>query len=374
VQAVILVGGKGTRLRPLTTNRPKPLVPLVDRPFLAHMLEWVASHGIEDVVMCCGFLADALVDELGDGSRFGVRLTWVQEPDPRGTAGALRFAEPHLQERFVMLNGDVLTDLDLTAQVEQHRATGAVGTLALVPVDDPASYGLVRMNDDRSVRGFLEKPDPAEIDTDLISAGAYVLERSVLDLIPEGRMVSIEREVWPRLVGAGLHGCVHRGAYWMDIGTPDRYLQGTDDILCGRVRTRVADRLLDGPVDPAAQVAADAIVDHGALIDRGARVGAGSIVGAGSVVGPDAVIGEDVVLDRAVVLAGAVVGAGARLRRCVVGAGARLEAGVRLEDATMIGDGATIGAGNALGCGIRVAPGASVPAAAITFPATPEAA
>src|SRR3954453_23793601 len=232
MQAVILVGGEGTRLRPLTTTIPKPVVPLVDRPFIVYMLEWLKDHGVEDVVLAMGYLPTAVRNVLGDGSAWGVRLRYVEQPDPRGTAGALKFCESLLDERFLMLNGDVLTDIDLTAQIAQHESTGAVGTLALVPVEDPSAYGLVRTNDDGSVSEFVEKPTADSIDTNLISAGAYVLERSVLDLIPPDSKVSIEREVWPRLVGEGLFAFA-REAYWMDIGTPERYLQGTFDILEG---------------------------------------------------------------------------------------------------------------------------------------------
>src|ERR671931_1967609 len=203
MQALILAGGEGTRLRPLTSTVPKPVVPLVDRPFIAYMLEWLRAHGVDDVVMSCGFLAPSVHNVLGDGSQFGIRLRFVEEPDPRGTAGALKYAEPLLDERFIMLNGDVLTDIDLTAQIAQHEATGAVGTLALVPVEDPTAYGLVRLHDDRAVDEFVEKPSADQIDTNLISAGAY----------------------------------------WLDIGTPERYLQGTFDILEGNVDTAVRDRL-----------------------------------------------------------------------------------------------------------------------------------
>src|SRR3954463_2208789 len=184
IQAVILVGGEGTRLRPLTVTVPKPVLPLVDRPFLVYMLEWLRRHGVDDVIMSCGFLATRVRNVLGDGSQFGLRLRFVEEPEPRGTAGALKYAEDLLEDRFLMLNGDVLTDIDLTAQLEQHERTGAVGTLALVPVDDPRAYGLVRLTEERAVREFVEKPSADQIDTNLISAGAYVLERSVLDLIP----------------------------------------------------------------------------------------------------------------------------------------------------------------------------------------------
>jgi len=246
MQAVILVGGEGTRLRPLTSAVPKPVLPLVDRPMMVYMLEWLRGHGIDDVIMSCGFKATKVRDVLGDGSQLGISLRFVEEPDPRGTAGALKFAEELLDERFLMLNGDVLTDLDLTAQIAQHERTGATGTLALVPVPDPSSYGLVRLLDGGAVREFLEKPSPdAVLDTNLISAGAYVLERSVLDLIEPDRNVSIEREIWPALVGEGLYGYVDDDAYWLDVGTPGRYLEATFDILEGNVRTGVSELLGD---------------------------------------------------------------------------------------------------------------------------------
>jgi len=245
VQAVILVGGEGTRLRPLTSTVPKPVVPLVDRPFIAYMIDWLREQGVDDVIMSCGFLATGVRNVLGDGAGLGVRLRFVEEPSPRGTAGALKFAEPMLDERFLMLNGDVLTDIALDGQIAQHERTGAIATLALVPVPDPAAYGLVRLAADGAVEAFIEKPSADSIDTNLISAGAYVLERSILELIPPDRNVSIEREVWPRLIGAGLYGFAAEG-YWLDIGSPERYLQGTFDILEGNVHTAVLERLGDG--------------------------------------------------------------------------------------------------------------------------------
>src|SRR3954471_1330859 len=205
MQAVILVGGEGTRLRPLTSTVPKPVVPLVDRPFIVYMLEWLKHHDVDDVILSCGFLATSVRNVLGDGSGLGIRLRFVEEPEPRGTAGALKFAESFLDERFLMLNGDVLTDIDLLAQIAQHEATGAKGTLALVPVADPTNYGLVRLEDDNAVKEFVEKPSADQIDTNLISAGAYVLERSIVDMIEPDRNVSIEREIWAALVGEGVY-------------------------------------------------------------------------------------------------------------------------------------------------------------------------
>ena len=250
MQALILAGGEGTRLRPLTTTVPKPVVPLVDRPLIAFMLDWLAGHGVDDVIMSCGFLASGVHNVLGDGSARGIRIRYVEEPRPLGTGGALKFAEELLDERFLMLNGDVLSDMDLSAQIAQHEATGAAATLGLVPVDDPSRYGLVRLAEDNSVTGFVEKPSPNQIDTNNISAGAYVLERdAVLSLLAAGEPASIERDVFPRLQGNGLFGFVH-DAYWKDIGTPASYLEGTFDILEGTVHTAIGPRDVARPGRP----------------------------------------------------------------------------------------------------------------------------
>jgi mannose-1-phosphate guanylyltransferase len=348
-QAVILVGGQGTRLRPLTSRIPKPVLDVVDRPFLGHMLDWLSRHGITEAVLCCGFKADSVVEHLGEGEAHGIQLTYVYEPEPRGTAGALKFAEEHLHERFLMLNGDVLTDLDLTAQIAAHIEHGATGTLGLVAVEDPSSFGLVRLNDDGTVRGFVEKPKPEEIDTDLISAGCYVLERSVVDLIPAHENVSIERAVFPELVGNGLYGVPHRGAYFMDLGTPERYLDGVRDVLTGRLRTVTHD-LLDGDgIKIAADAVVDGVVTGPAWIASGARIGEGARIGPNTVIGADVVIGAGAAIRDSVVLAGASVGEGAQLYRSLVGHDGQ------------VGAGAVIGALAVVGPHAIVAPGTVVP-------------
>jgi mannose-1-phosphate guanylyltransferase len=366
MQAVILVGGEGTRLRPLTSTVPKPVVPLVDRPFIAYMLEWLGRHGVDDVVMSCGFLATAVRNVLGDGSQYGLRLRFIEEPEPRGTAGALKYAEDLLDERFLMLNGDVLTDLDLTAQIAQHDATGAVGTLALVPVSDPTAYGLVRLHDDHAVKEFVEKPSADQIDTKNISAGAYVLERSVLDLIPADRNVSIEREIWPQLVGEGLYGFAAE-AYWLDIGTPERYLQGTFDILEGNVATAVADRLGPGYLSVGDRVQAEGRIVPPALVDRGCEIAAGAHVGSLVVLGEGVSVGEGTTIERAVVLNGAEIGAQCVLRDCIVAAGVRVGEGSEISGGAVLGEGVTVGPGNVLSRGVRVFPQTDLPEGAITF-------
>jgi mannose-1-phosphate guanylyltransferase len=368
MQAVILVGGEGTRLRPLTSTVPKTVVPLVDRPLIVYMLEWLRRHGVDDVIMSCGFLATGVRAVLGDGSQLGLRLRFVEEPEPRGTAGALKFAEDLLDERFLMLNGDVLTDLDLSAQIAQHEATGAIGTLALVPVADPSSYGLVRLHDDRSVEEFLEKPSPdAELDTNLISAGAYVLERSVLDLIGADQKVSIEREVWPLLVDNGLYGFADDNAYWIDIGTPARYLQVTFDILEGNVRTDVGERLGDDyvAVDPSAAV--EGRVVPPAVVERDTWIAAGAHVGSLAVLAEGVSVGAGSIVERSVVLRGAQIGAGCVLRDCIVCPEAVIGDRTLVSDGAMIGEGVRIGCDNVVAHGARVFPGMEVPDGGLAF-------
>jgi mannose-1-phosphate guanylyltransferase len=349
MQAVILVGGEGTRLRPLTSRQPKPVITLVDRPFLVYMLEWLRGHGVEDVILSCGFEPTKVREALGDGEALGLKLRYVVEPEPRGTAGALKYADEQvgLDERFLMLNGDVLTDVDVTAQLAQHAATGAVGTLGLVPVDDPSAYGLVLCDASHQVVGFLEKPAPSQldgIDRYYISAGIYVLQRSVLDLIAADRNVSIEREVWPALVGHGLYGSHADGAYWMDIGTPERYLQGTFDILEGNVRTAAVKRIGAGvTIAPGAQVGSLVVLGSGVTIGEGARV------------------------ERSVVLDGVTVGAGAELTDCIVAAGTTIAEGAVVRGGAVIGEGVRVGPGNVLAAGIKVFPDTDLAAGSIKF-------
>jgi mannose-1-phosphate guanylyltransferase len=400
MQAVILAGGEGTRLRPLTSTIPKPVVPLVDRPFIAFMLEWLRRHGIEDVIMSCGFLASGVRNVLGDGSAFGISLRFVEEPDPRGTAGALKFAEPMLEERFLMLNGDVLTDIDLTAQIAQHDRTGARATLALVPVEDPSAYGLVRLTPEHAVSDFVEKPSSDNIGwpargrehderlpdraagaegagrageerplhelANLISAGAYVLERDVLELVPVDRNVSIEREVWPLLIGDGLYGFPSE-SYWLDIGTPERYLQGTFDIIEGKVQTAVGELLGDDylAVAPDARVRGRAIPP--AVLQRGVQVEKGAQVGSLVVLGEGVTIGAGSTVERSVIMNGVEIGAACSLRDCVVAAGCRVGEGSQITGGAVLGEGVTLGAHNVVTRGARIFPGVTLPDGALRF-------
>ena len=339
MQALILVGGEGTRLRPLTETVPKSVMPLAGQPFLSYMIEWLGRHGVEDVVLACGIGSEKVREVLGEGGK--PRLRYVDEPEPRGTAGAIKFAAEQLSDRFLALNGDVLTDLDLTALMRFHEQSGARATLGLYPVQDATGYGLVRRDDDGAVVEFLEKPDrpvPGQI-----NAGTYVLERSVLDLIPDGQMVSIEREVFPRLIGEGLYALPLDG-YWMDIGTPDRYLQATWDILERRVRTALGDALdSDGRlVAGDADLGDGATVEGPALVGNGARVGAGAVVGPRAVIGPGCEIGAGAEVASSVLLEDCRVGENATVAGTIAAAGVEIAAGASLELGSVIGAGETV--------------------------------
>ncbi|HYQ78354.1 MAG TPA: NDP-sugar synthase [Solirubrobacterales bacterium] len=319
MQAIVLVGGEGTRLRPLTSDVPKPAVTLVDRPFLAYAIEWLAAHGVTEVVLACGFLPDVLRAALADEEeRAGVEIVYVAEPEPLGTAGAIRFAAEalgeRLQDRFLALNGDVLADLDLSALLRAHEERGARATIGLHPVADSSAYGLVSCDADGRVLEFLEKTGEAAPGE--INAGAYVLERSVLDLVPAGRAVSIEREVFPRLVGDGLCGLLLEG-YWMDIGTPDRYLQASWDILENRVETQVR------------ATAPGLLVGGDAVIDEEAKVGPRAVVSGGCRVESGAEVGDSVLLD------GCTVGRGALVQGSILAPGAEVEPGAQLVNAVI---------------------------------------
>jgi mannose-1-phosphate guanylyltransferase len=367
MQALILAGGQGTRLRPLTSTIPKPVVPLVGRPFIAYQLQWLRWHGVEDVILGCGFMADAVRGVLGDGAALGIRLRYLEEPRPLGTGGALKFAEDLLDDRFFMLNGDTLTDIDLTAQLRQHEHNGAQATLALYPVDDPSAYGLVNCNPDGSVSEFIEKPNLDELDTNLINAGAYIIEREVLEgLPPAGTNVSIEREVFPKLVGHGLFGYEASG-YWLDIGTPDRYLKGTYDILEGKVSTEVGRELGSHGLALVDGANIDGRVVAPVLVDADCSIAPRALVGDRSVLGRGVTVGEGARVEASVLLEGVSVGAGSTIRSSIIGRGATIGERCHIEGGVVLGEGVKLGSGNMLAAGARIFPGVELPDGAIRF-------
>ena len=339
MRAVVLVGGFGTRLRPLTMTTPKQMLPILHKPMIEHVLEHLAGHGITEAVLSMGYRPDAFADAYPDGRCAGVELHYAIEPEPLDTAGAIRFAahDAGIDDRFVVVNGDVLTDLDIGALVAFHDSHGGEGTIALHQVDDPSAFGVVPTHPDGKVIAFVEKPAREDAPTDLINAGTYVLEASVLGRIATDRKVSIEREVFPEMVADGVLYAMSGNTYWIDTGTPSKYLQSQLDLLDG-VRGEPAQG-----VHPTAVVAADAkvsrtVVGEGAVIESGAevrdavllpgaRVGAGTVVER-AVLGRRVVVGAEARVDDLAVLGDdAVVGAGLRVSGGTVGVGEHLETG-----------------------------------------------
>jgi mannose-1-phosphate guanylyltransferase len=326
VRAVVLVGGFGTRLRPLTLATPKQMLPIVDRPMIEHVLAHLAGYGIDDAVLSMGFMPDAFSAAYPDGVCAGVALHYAVEPEPLDTAGAIRFAalDAGIAERFVVINGDVLTDLDVASLVAFHDAHGAEGTIALHEVEDPSAFGVVPTDDDGRVTAFVEKPTREEAPSHFINAGTYVLEPSVLDRIAAGRRVSIERETFPAMVTDGGLYAMASDTYWIDAGTPSQYLQAQLDLIDGVRGSSLT------AISTRASVHPDATVEHSVVAD-GVEVGPGAVV-RDAVLLSGSTVADHAVVERSIVGRGALVGEGASLADlCVLGDGAKAAAGEHLQ-------------------------------------------
>lgn len=336
--AVILAGGKGTRLRPLTLNTPKPIVPILDTPFLSLQIDLLRKTGISDIVLSLSYQPRRIEKIFGDGTNLDVRIHYTVEPEPLGTAGAVKKAEPLLHGRVVVFNGDVLSDIDLSAVLNLHERTGAKATIVLTPVENPSAYGLVEIEPDGRVRRFLEKPSYDEITCDTINAGIYVLEPEALEFIPPGRNYSFERGFFPTLLREGIpfFAYVHRG-YWIDIGTPEKYLRAHQDILRGSLE-------INGVEAGGVHIAADATVDSQAKLSGPAFIGSGAIVKAGAHIEPFAVIGQNSRIEEGATVGNSVlwssvrVSAEARVRGALVGRSAHIGRHAQVETGTVLGD------------------------------------
>jgi mannose-1-phosphate guanylyltransferase len=349
MDAVVLVGGEGTRLRPLTYEIPKQMLPIVERPMIVHVVEWLALHGVDRAVLSLGYRADAFIEAFPSNEIACVALEYVVEPEALDTAGAIRFAarKAGVEDTFLVLNGDVLTDFDASALVAFHRACAARACIALTPVVDPSRFGVVPTDSHGRVTAFIEKPAPGEAPTNLINAGIYVLEPSVLDKISGGRRVSIERETFPELVEAGILFALASDAYWLDTGTPQQFLQAQLDVLSGR-RTKIppVPEIRSGIwVDPSAKAVGGlepyCFVGEGAFVEQGASV-SNAVVGAGASVSSRAEV------SRSVLLARAQISPGASVIDSIVGPGAVIGEDARLSGMTIIGVGAEVPAGSEL--------------------------
>ncbi|MCC5951298.1 MAG: NTP transferase domain-containing protein [Acidimicrobiia bacterium] len=367
MKAVIMAGGEGTRLRPLTSNMPKPMMPLVNRPMMEHIIDLLKSHGIEDIVVTVAFMANTIRTYFGDGSEFGVNISYATEETPLGTAGSVRNAMDLLDERFLVISGDVLTDVDLEGIVAFHEERGAMATIGLVRVDNPLEFGIVITREDGSIERFLEKPSWGQVFSDTINTGIFVLEPEIFDFIPDGRAVDFSGEVFPALLAEEkpLFGAVAEG-YWEDVGTLEAYLGAHKDILDGKVKVHI-DGFETEPglwLGEGAEVHPDARVAAPAVVGDNCRIEAGAVVGEYSVLGSNIRVRTDASLDRTVVHDNTYLGEGTRLRGTIVGRSCDLRAGVRTDEGVVLGDECFVGEDATLAPEVKVYPFKTIEAGA----------
>ncbi len=370
MKAIILVGGEGLRLRPLTCNIPKPMVPIVNRPFLEHVIENIKRHGIHEIILAICYLPDRIRSYFGDGKAFGVKLTYAVEKTPLGTGGAVKNAEQFLDDTFLVFNGDIFTDLDLTAMIEFHQKNKAKATIALTPVEDPTAFGVVEIDDRNRVKRFIEKPSWERVTSNLINAGTYVLEPEVLKLIPSGVHCMIERGLFPDLVERGVPFFGYRShAYWIDTGKPADYLRLHHDILMGKAISRFPGKSIaedvwveDGcNVHPTARLIGPVVIGRKCIIEQNAQISGPSVLGKGCVIGQDSVVDEAVLWDNVR------LGKNVTIRNSVVCNNSVIGDNTFIVDGSIAGDDTVIGNDNKLERGIRVWPGKTIGDNAISF-------
>ena len=346
MKAILLAGGKGTRLRPLTIHTPKPIVPIFNRPFLHYQIDLLKQvPEIDEVILSLNYQPRRIEEVFGDGSEVGIKIRYVVEPMPLGTAGAVKYAGDKLTESVVVFNGDVLTQLDLAAVLRLHRERKAKATIVLTPVDNPTAYGLVETDADGNISRFLEKPKPEEVTTNHINAGIYVLEPETFDRIPKDVAWSIERSYFPSLIERGetFVAYIYNG-YWIDIGTPEKYTQVHRDIMDGRYaaapfldlappRTSIA---ADARIEPGATVEGPCFIDEGVLIKAGARVGPYSVIGR------QTQVEEDASIDAAILWPNCRVSRDASVRDAILGRNCHLGRNVTVDGGAVLGDKTTL--------------------------------
>jgi mannose-1-phosphate guanylyltransferase / phosphomannomutase len=368
VKAVIMAGGEGTRLRPLTSNAPKPMLPLVNEPMMEHIVRLLRHHGFDEIVVTVAFMANHIRTYFGDGSDFGVRMVYATEETPLGTAGSVRNAMDELDERFLVISGDVLTDLDLSALMKFHEEKAALATIGLVRVDNPLEFGIVITRDDGSIERFLEKPSWGQVFSDTINAGIFVLEPEIFEHIEADRSVDFSSEVFPALLAAKapIFGCIGEG-YWEDVGTLEAYLGAHKDILDGRVRLDIPGfEVGDGVhIGEGAEIHPEARVDGPAVIGENCRIEAGVRLGPYTVLGTNVRVRANTDLERVVIHDNSYLGEGVRLRGTTVGRSCDLRGGVRGEEGVVLGDECFVGEHAVLASGVKVYPFKTVEAGAV---------
>jgi mannose-1-phosphate guanylyltransferase len=370
LKAIILVGGEGLRLRPLTCNLPKPMVPIVNRPFLEHMVEHLKQHHIDEIILAICYLPDRIQQHFGDGSSFGVKLSYAVEQTPLGTGGAVKNAEQFLKDTFLVFNGDIFSDLDLTEMIRFHRAHKAKATIALTPVKDPTSYGVVELNSQNRVKGFIEKPSPERVTSNLINAGTYVFEPEVLALIPSGVRSMLERGLFPDLVQRDIpfYG-FNSHAYWLDIGKPDDYFKLNHDLLMGKAISHLPGKpMTDGvwleegcKIHPSVKLTGPIVMGKGCTIEQHAEISGPSVLGSGCIAGQGSII------DEAILWQNVKLGKNVTVRNSVIGNDTSIEDNTRVTGGSIVSDNVIIGSGNKLEHAIKVWASKTIQDNAISF-------
>jgi mannose-1-phosphate guanylyltransferase len=356
MKAVILVGGEGTRLRPLTCNTTKAMVPVLNKPFLEHLLGYLKVHGITDIILAMSYLPHRIKGYFGNGVKTGVRLSYLIEEEALGTAGAVKNAERYLDETFLMLNGDIFTDLDITAMIDFHRQNRAAATIAATPVDDPAAYGLIETDAGGRITRFIEKPSREQVTTNMINAGIYALEPDILAQIPAQKTVSIERETFQQLLARGKPMYAYSSAaYWLDMGTPEKYLRLNHDLLLGKAPSlfnATGGVQIGGgsQIDPSAEIEAPVLIGEGCVIGRGVMIKGPAVLG------PGCEIDEGASIEGAVLWKNIRVGKRAILRNCIAADHCQIHEEGQVTDNCVLGDKVVVGKHNKLARGTRIPP------------------
>jgi mannose-1-phosphate guanylyltransferase len=366
MRAVALIGGKGTRLRPITQTVPKSMVPLRNKPYVHYMVDTMRAAGLEGAVFSMGYLPEPIQRYFAGRDLGGFTLDYVVEDRPLGTAGGIKNAEAYLDEgTFVATNGDVLSGVDLAEVIEAHMESGALATITLTSVDDPTAYGLVEVDHQLRVKKFVEKPGSDEVRTSLINAGIYVLDRRVLNMIPTGREVSIEREIFPQLQAMGQMSAFVSSAYWRDIGTPRSYLAASNDVLAGAVGR--GDSFKHLSVDETVSLSKDVSLLPPVSIAAGCEIGAGATIGGRASMGEGCVVGEGAIVEGSILFDGARIGDGTIVRNSIVGPGAAIHANCVVRGWSVLGADCVVEEGNVLDCGARMNRGARLPRGVMVF-------
>ena len=360
MKAVIMAGGEGTRLRPLTSNAPKPMLPVANKPMMEHVIDLLKQHGFDEIVVTVAFLGNAIKNYFGDGSEFGVSIRYADEPVPLGTAGSVGNARELLGERFLVISGDVITDIDLTELWKYHEEHGALATIALTSVDNPLEFGIVITREDGSVERFLEKPTWGQVFSDTINTGIYVFEPEIFDYIPTGGPVDFSGDVFPRLLEdeRPLFGPVVHAGYWEDVGTLEAYLRAHKDVLDEQVTLAIPGFRVSESVwlGEGAEISPDAEIVGPAVIGPGSKVEAGCRLGEYAVLGSNVRLLTDVQIDRSVIHDNVYVGHGARIRGAIIGRSCSIRSNARIEEGAVLGDEVFVGADAVVAGDVKVYP------------------